>query len=186
MMRRIILASLACLAAAAPGGMARAAPDVPQPEGYRLDDYNAAVPDAVPGAQTIHTDALHALTTSHELVLVDVLPAPRRPPGMRPDAPWLPVPRRDIPGSLWLPEIGRGAIPPELDAWMERKLEAATGGDHDRPVVFYCRANCWMSWNAAKRAVAHGWRTVLWYPDGAEAWEAAGLPLAEAHPAPAE
>ena len=186
MTRRIILASLACLAMAAPGGIVCAAEDVPQPEGYRLDDYNAPVPDAVPGGQTIHTDALHALTAGQALVLVDVLPAPRRPPGMRPDAPWLPVPRRDIPGSLWLPEIGRGAIPPEIDAWMEHKLEAATGGDRGRPIVFYCRADCWMSWNAAKRAAAHGWRNVLWYPDGTEGWEAAGLPLAEAHPATPE
>jgi PQQ-dependent catabolism-associated CXXCW motif protein len=177
----IVLACLVCLAMA-PGRTACAAPDVPLPEGYRLDDYNAPVPDTVPGGQTIHTEALQALTTGGAPVLVDVLPAPRRPPGMRPDAPWLPIPRRDIPGSLWLPEIGRGAIPADLDAWMDRRLEAATGGDRDRPIVFYCRANCWMSWNAAKRAVAHGWRRVLWYPDGAEAWAAAGLPLAEAHP----
>ena len=160
-----------------------ATPDVPQPEGYRLDNYNAPVPAAAPGAQTIHTEALHALVMGKTPpVLVDVLPAPRRPPGMRPDAPWLPVPRRDIPGSLWLPDIGRGAIPPERDAWMEQQLNTATGGDRSRAIAFYCRADCWMSWNAAKRAAAHGWKSVLWYPDGAEAWEAAGFALADAVP----
>jgi PQQ-dependent catabolism-associated CXXCW motif protein len=41
---------------------------------------------------------------------------------------------------------------------------------------------CWMSWNAAKRAVALGYARVHWYPDGTDGWAAAGLPLAEARP----
>ena len=177
MTRHAALAAALCMAFAA-----HAAPGVKQPAGYRMDDYNSSVPDAVPGARTLGAAALQALVAQGQAVLVDVLPAPRRPPGRRVDAPWLPVPRRDIPGSLWLPEIGRGAIPPALDAWMERQLATATAGDRSRPLVFYCRADCWMSWNAAKRAAAHGWREVFWYPDGTEGWEAAGLPLAEATP----
>ena len=51
-------------------------------------------------------------------------------------------------------------------------------------MVFYCLADCWMSWNAAKRAAAWGWRQVLWYRDGMDGWEAAGLPTEELHPAP--
>ena len=173
---------LALLVLAAP---AWAAPEVSQPDGYRMDDYNAPVPDAVPGGQVITTPALQALVAAHEAVLVDVLPAPRRPPDMRPGVPWLPQPRRDIPGSLWLPEVGRGAIPPDLEAWMQRTLERVTGGDHGRALVFYCRPDCWMSWNAAKRASALGWRRVLWYPDGAEGWANAGLPLVVVEPEPA-
>ena len=48
--------------------------------------------------------------------LIDVLPAPRRPEGMKPGMPWMPEKRRDIPGSVWLPDVGRGAINPALDA----------------------------------------------------------------------
>jgi rhodanese-related sulfurtransferase len=40
-----------------------------------------------------------------------------------------------------------------------------------------------MSWNAAKRAVSWGYTDVLWYPDGTDGWQEAGLPLAEARPA---
>jgi rhodanese-related sulfurtransferase len=41
-----------------------------------------------------------------------------------------------------------------------------------------------MSWNAAKRALAYGYRNVAWFPDGSDGWQEAGLPLAEAQPAP--
>ena len=34
-----------------------------------------------------------------------------------------------------------------------------------------------MSWNAAKRALALGYAHVAWYPEGADGWAAAGLPL---------
>jgi PQQ-dependent catabolism-associated CXXCW motif protein len=51
-------------------------------------------------------------------------------------------------------------------------------------VVFYCRAHCWLSWNATKRAASLGWRNAYWYPDGTTGWEEAGLPLQEARPEP--
>ena len=103
---------------------------------------------------------------------------------MQPGTPWMPPPHRDLAGSTWLPETGRGAVTPEVDAWFERALQKVTGGDRAMPVVFYCQADCWMSWNAARRAIEHGWAKVIWYPDGPEAWAAAGLRLAEAHPSP--
>ena len=37
---------------------------------------------------------------------------------------------------------------------------------------------------AAKRAAAWGWRQVLWYREGTDGWEAAGLPTQELQPAP--
>ena len=57
------------------------------------------------------------------------------------------------------------------------------GGNHDRMLVFYCLANCWMSWNAAKRAIALGYTHVAWYPDGTDGWAADHLPL-ELRPPP--
>jgi rhodanese-related sulfurtransferase len=42
-----------------------------------------------------------------------------------------------------------------------------------------------MSWNAAKRALTMGYHKVAWFPDGTDGWEARGLPLQEAEPAPA-
>jgi PQQ-dependent catabolism-associated CXXCW motif protein len=49
-------------------------------------------------------------------------------------------------------------------------------------VLFYCMMDCWMSWNAAKRAIEWGYSSVLWYPLGADGWEFEGLPLAENRP----
>jgi PQQ-dependent catabolism-associated CXXCW motif protein len=166
------------------GAILTCAAGVPEPEGYRLDDYRAPVPGSVAGGRVLHTDDLKAAIARGGAVLIDVLPAPRRPEGMRPEMPWLPVPRRDLPGSLWLPDVGRGAINPELDRWFQDELARASGGDKDRPLIFYCLAECWMSWNATKRAAAYGYRNVAWYPDGTDGWAAAGLPLAVATPEP--
>ena len=52
-----------------------------------------------------------------------------------------------------------------------------------RPVVFYCLADCWMSWNATKRAARWGYTQLYWYRDGTDGWEAAALPTEEATPA---
>ena len=50
----------------------------------------------------------------------------------------------------------------------------ATAGDKAAPVVIFCKADCWMSWNAAKRAVAQGYTGVNWYPEGVDGWVMAG------------
>ena len=50
--------------------------------------------------------------------------------------------------------------------------------------MFYCLANCWMSWNAARRAIALGYRNVAWYPDGTDGWAAQHLPLEPRIPMP--
>ena len=177
-MRHAALALLALLASAA------AEAGVPEPQGFRQDDYRAPVPDTVAGGRVIHTKALKALLGKGEALPIDVLPAPRRPEGMRPDQPWMPVPRRDIPGSLWLPDVGRGTLAPAVEQWFQDRLVQATQGNKAHPLVFYCLSRCWMSWNAAKRAAQQGYSRVYWYPDGSDGWEKAGQPLAEARPEP--
>jgi PQQ-dependent catabolism-associated CXXCW motif protein len=175
---RLLLAAMLCCAAV---GRADAG-SVPEPEGYRLDDYRAPVPDTVAGGRVVHTDELKNMIARGGVILIDVLPAPRRPEGMRPGTPWLPLPRLDIPGSLWLPDVGRGAIDSQLDRWFRDRLAEATRGDPNRTLVFYCLDQCWMSWNATKRASSYGYPNVVWFPEGSDGWGAAGLPLAEAHP----
>ncbi len=152
------------------------------PPGYRMDDYRAPMPNSVPGGKVIHTDALKALLARDKVVLIDVLPAPRRPAGMKPGVPWMPEPHRDLPGSLWLPDVGRDAISPVLDEWFHDRLAAATGNDKSLPIVFYCRKDCWMSWNATKRAASYGYRNALWYPEGVDGWREGGLDLRETTP----
>ncbi|HEY0524065.1 MAG TPA: PQQ-dependent catabolism-associated CXXCW motif protein [Stellaceae bacterium] len=162
---------------------AAAAGDVPEPAGYRLDEYRAPTPRSVSGGRTIDTAEARALWEEGGAVWVDVLPAPRRPEGQRPEAVWKPIPRRDIPGSIWLPDVGRGELSPERDGWFRDNLATATHGDRTVRIVFYCLADCWMSWNATKRAASYGYTALYWYRDGTDGWEEAKLPTAVAEPA---
>jgi PQQ-dependent catabolism-associated CXXCW motif protein len=175
------LLGLAALLAAAATAPAQTT-GVAEPPDYRSDNYRAPVPATVAGGQAIATDATERLWREKRAVFIDVLPAPRRPEGMRPDALWKPLPHRDIPGSLWLPDVGRGALPEPLDAYFRAGLARATGGDKAAAVVLYCQADCWMSWNATKRAASYGYMRLYWYRDGTTGWEAAALPTEEASP----
>ena len=51
-------------------------------------------------------------------------------------------------------------------------------------MVIYCLRDCWMSWNAAKRALSYGYPNVAWYPDGTDGWERASLPVEDTQPVP--
>ncbi len=56
-------------------------------------------------------------------------------------------------------------------------LQQATNGNKAQPILFYCQSpQCWMSYNAALRAINLGYSQVLWYRGGIEAWQMAGLP----------
>lgn len=147
-----------------------------------MDHYRGPVPDTVHGAAIVHTAGLPALIATLHPVLVDVLPAPAPPQDARPGMPRLPLPHQDIPDSIWLPEVGRGAITAEKEAWFAAKLALATHGDKNMPVVFYCLSNCWMSWNATKRAALYGYVRAYWYPEGADGWAAAGQALETVEP----
>ncbi len=160
---------------------AHADPGVPVPDGYRLEDYRAPVPDTVPGAVVLHIPAMQERAAQRDAVLIDVLPAPRRPPTMRPGAPWLPPRHPSLPGALWWPETGRGALPDLVQARLERRLRDVTRDDPGRLVVFFCLADCWMSWNAARRAGAMGFRAA-WFPEGVDGWRASGLPTEDVLP----
>ena len=176
------------LLAAIPGPGAVAADQatpVPEPESYRLDDFRAPVPATLAGATLVTTQTLRRmLDRGDDVILIDVLPAPRKPPSLRPGALWLPKKRRNIPGSVWLPNTGYGVLPIEEEDYLRRNLLRVTGGDPSRALVFYCLADCWMSWNAAKRAVSWGYANVYWYPDGTDGWAEAGLPLEDSVPVP--
>ena len=154
-----------------------------EPEGYGMDDYRAPTPATVAGAVVLDTETAHQLWKSGEAVWIDVLPAPRRPANLPQSAVWKPLPHRDIPGSLWLPDVGRGALNPELEGYFRDHLATATKLRKDAAVVFYCLADCWMSWNATKRAASWGYAQIYWYRDGTDGWDAARFPMQNAEPA---
>jgi PQQ-dependent catabolism-associated CXXCW motif protein len=160
---------------------------VEEPVDYWSGPINGPVPATLTGGTVILTTELSALREQNEAVLVDVSNLPHRPENLAPGAPWLPTPHPVIPGSLWIPGPGMGAIAPDVDSFFRDRLGSATGNDLDRPIVIYCHERCWLSWNAAKRAIRYGYRRVHWYPDGIEGWRAAGLrtSVAEAATPPA-
>jgi PQQ-dependent catabolism-associated CXXCW motif protein len=153
-------------------------------DGYRIAAFMAPVPQSLPGAVTVGTTVVRAILEAGGAALVDVLPAPNRPEGLPPTALWMPPERRNIPGSAWLPNVGYGRLSDELEGYFRDNLGRLTGGSLDTKIVIYCLADCWMSWNAARRAVSYGYTAVYWYPDGTTGWEAAGLPLETGVPVP--
>ena len=161
---------------------AEAQSEVPEPEGYRMDRFRAPVPATLKGATVVSTKEVEALAGT--AILVDVLPRPPKPQGLKEGTIWRPRPRSNIPGSVWLPNTGFGILPISVDAYFRDSLARLTAGDRARKLVFYCLADCWMSWNAAKRALTYGYSQVYWYPEGTDAWSAAGLPLAPSEPEP--
>jgi PQQ-dependent catabolism-associated CXXCW motif protein len=155
------------------------------PEGYRLSDYRAPVARQVPGAVTVTTAELERLIAAGDIVLVDVLPQPPRPQGLAPGTRWLPPRHYSLPGAVWLPNTGYGALAPDQEAYFRDGLERVTGRRRDARIVFFCEPDCWMSWNATKRAVALGYTGAHFYPEGAAGWAAAGHALEPVDPLPA-
>lgn len=152
----------------------------PEPDGIWQGPILGPVPATLAGGTVIDTAALVDLIKQQNPVLIDVLPAQRRPAGQT--TPWMPVPHRNIPHSVWMPGVGSGIISQEMADYFEKRLGELTGQNREKLIVFYCRPNCWASWNAAKRAVLDGYRHVNWYPDGVEAWQGAGLPTEVSKP----
>jgi len=160
------------------------AADVAEPDGYRVDDYRSTTPATLRGAKVVGTDEAEAIWKSGNAVFIDVMPHPPRPPGLPPGTIWREKPRLNIPGSIWLPDTGYGALAPVTETYLRQNLERASGGDRGKLLVFYCLRNCWMSWNAGKRALAMGFTNVAWYPEGTDGWDDALLPLKESKPEP--
>ncbi|MGN6572564.1 MAG: PQQ-dependent catabolism-associated CXXCW motif protein [Pseudolabrys sp.] len=154
-----------------------------EPDSYRMDNYRTPVPRTLKGARVVNTVEAAALWKAGGAVFIDVLPRPPKPK-LPPDTLWRDEPRPDIPRSTWLPDTGYGALPPQMERYFRDGLSKATGGDAARPIVVYCLRDCWMSWNAARRAMTLGYAHVIWYPDGTDGWAAAGLPLENATPEP--
>jgi PQQ-dependent catabolism-associated CXXCW motif protein len=132
----------------------------------RQPPYHGPTPLQIPGAQVLQTRQLQALLAGPgSPLLIDVLSEPGH---------------LTLAGAIWVSGAGRGAsfLDP-VQSLLTRLLGQLAGGDKARPMVFFCAsAQCWLSYNAALRAVAAGYSEVYWYRGGVEAWVAAGLPSA--------
>jgi PQQ-dependent catabolism-associated CXXCW motif protein len=172
------------LAIALLANMASAQQLVLEPEGYRTDDYRSPVPETLAGGRVLTTEEAETIWRSKTGVFIDVLPRPPKPPNLPPGTVWRDRPRFNIPGSTWLPDTGYGELAPSTESYLRQGLSRASGGNRGALIVVYCQADCWMSWNAAKRTLSYGYSNVAWYPDGTDGWQHANLPTAESQPEP--
>lgn len=154
-----------------------AAAAVSEPDGYRNDAYLAPVPETLKGATVVDTDKAFELWDEGKTVFVDVYPQAPKPANLSPEVIWRDKPRETIKGAVWLPNTGYGKLPPHVEDFFRMRLEQLTDSDKQSPVMFFCQQDCWMSWNAAKRALEYGYGKVYWYPDGIDGWAFADHPL---------
>ena len=155
-----------------------------EPAGYRMDEYRAPVPDTLAGAHVIGPEEAYALWLSGEAAFVDVLPRAPRPANLPEGTIWRDKPRLSIPGALWLPNVGYGALAGATETYFRAGLDKASGGDKSHPLVIFCLEDCWMSWNAAKRALEFGYSDVYWMPSGTDGWTFFDYPVEEILPEP--
>jgi PQQ-dependent catabolism-associated CXXCW motif protein len=155
-----------------------------EPDGYRMEDYRAPVPATLAGARVMTTAEAEAIWRAKAAVFIDVMPRAPKPQNLPEGTVWRDKPRPNIPGSVWLPDTGYGKLAAATEDYLRRGLVRATAGNRAALVVVYCQADCWMSWNAAKRILTYGYSNVAWYPEGTDGWERAGLDLADSQPEP--
>ncbi len=141
-----------------------------EPAGYRMDEYRSPVPTTLAGGTVVGPEEAHALWEAGQTAFIDVLPQAPKPANLPKGTIWRDKPRNSIPGAMWLPNVGYGAIADVTDAYFREGLSLATDGDATHAVLFFCLENCWMSWNAAKRALEYGYQTVYWLPEGTDGW----------------
>ncbi|WP_420793853.1 PQQ-dependent catabolism-associated CXXCW motif protein [Pseudomonas fontis] len=147
-------------------------------DGYRLGLYRSPTPAQSDAGDTIDTATVQTLLQQQPPpLLIDVYKRQ-----------WLngrfidSEAHANLPGSHWLANTGDGVLNADWAGYFARHLQRLSNGDRQRPLVFYCRADCWLSWNAVKRAAALGYTRLYWYRDGLDAWEGAGLPVTLATP----
>src|ERR1700709_1460418 len=156
----------------------------PEPKGYRTDHYRSPVPATLAGARVLATGEAEAIWRAGRAVFIDVLPRPPKTPNLPEGTIWRDKPRLNIPGSVWLPDTGYGALAAATEDYLREGLVRASGGDRAKQLVISCQADWWMSGNAAKRALSYGYSNVAWYPDGTDGWQRANLPAEESQPVP--
>jgi PQQ-dependent catabolism-associated CXXCW motif protein len=174
----IAFAALACAAHAAP-------PADPPPfdaEGYRSARYRSPVRADPAPAAAITLEAALALAPGRDALFIDVTPVEG---GVRDpvSGAWtLSAAHLTIPGALWHPETGRAPVDPALWQALEAAIREARRSAAGQPVILFCRIDCWMSWNAARRLARGGVGGIRWLAEGTDGWQASGRSLAVAAP----
>ena len=156
----------------------------PEPHSYRTDNYRKPVPLTLDGATVLSNATAMKLWSEKTAIFIDVYPHPPKPEGLPPDTIWRDPSHMTIEDAVWLANVGYGVLSADASNYFQRNLDMLTKGDKSKTLVFFCLRNCWMSWNAAKRALSYGYKNVAWYRDGSDGWQEVGGLVVEAHPLP--
>lgn len=170
------------LSVCAQAPLAGASEAVPEPANYRTNNYLSPVPSTLRGGSVLTADEAADLWNKDAAIFIDVYPHAPKPKNLPAGTFWRDPVHRSIEGAYWVPNVGYGGLSDKVDAYFQTSLERLTGGERTKAVVFFCLKNCWMSWNAAKRAVEVGYRNVLWFRDGVDGWQELGYPLVQVKP----
>lgn len=142
---------------------------VPPTKVLRTVGYHGPTPRQIPGGRVVTTGELQKLLEQERRpFLIDVLGG-----GVHPT----------IAGAFWMLGSGAGDFSKDEEKRFAKAIAAFAGGDKGRPLVFFCvDTECWLSYNAALRAIRLGYSNVMWYRGGISAWSAAELPMAQSDP----
>src|SRR5262245_24645868 len=142
---------------------------VPPRSQLRTIEYHAPTPLAVPGGRTVTTVELaQMLEKEPRPYLIDVLGG---------------TAHRTIAGAFWLAGAGAGDMDKDEESRFLKAVAAFAAGDKGRPMVFFCvDSQCWLSYNAALRAIAAGYTNVMWYRGGVAAWRQADQSMTMSEP----
>ena len=135
----------------------------------RTTNYHSPTPREIPGGKVVTTGELKAMRENQPApFMIDVLGGNVH---------------RTIAGAFWMIGAGAGDMSREEEKRFAAAIAGFAGGDKNRPMVFYCvDAECWLSYNAALRAIALGYTNVMWYRGGIAAWRQGGNPMTQSDP----
>ncbi|MEY8838101.1 rhodanese-like domain-containing protein, partial [Cribrihabitans sp. XS_ASV171] len=136
---------------------------VPPTQELHSGQMHGRTPASIPGGQVLTTKGLVELVQSQQTpyLLFDVLGS-----------------GETLPGAIPAVQAAQaGSFQDQTQQMFGQFLQQATRGNQEVPLIFYCASiECWMSYNAALRAINLGYRNVLWYRGGLAAWKQAGGP----------
>jgi PQQ-dependent catabolism-associated CXXCW motif protein len=137
---------------------------VPATAQLHAGQMHGPTPASIPGGQVITTKGLVELLKGGQapVLVLDVLGG-----------------QEIIQGAQYaVPAAQPGSFDDQTQQQFGQYLQQATGGSKQYPIALYCLSpQCWMSYNAALRAINLGYTNVLWYRGGIESWKQAGLPV---------
>jgi PQQ-dependent catabolism-associated CXXCW motif protein len=132
----------------------------------RAGDYGATTPATIPGGTVLGSGSLAKLLAERvrgrNMVVIAAI-----------------AEKWGLPGAVKLPFAGAGgSFDDAISQRLGEALHTLTDGARDTPIVFYCHhAQCWLSFNAALRAIKLGYTNVIWYRYGLDRWMFHRFPL---------